>query len=114
MKNTETKRKQRHSRIRKRISGTSEKPRLVVFRSLRKNYAQLIDDSTGKVIAQADDTAFLKEGTKTARAKKVGLELAKKATQKGIKECVFDRGGYKYHGRVSALASGSREGGLKF
>lgn len=104
----------RHLRIRSRISGTAEKPRLVVFRSLRKNYAQLINDVNGKVVAAASDTAFLKEGAKVVRAKKVGELLAKAAIEKGVNACVFDRNGYKYHGRVKALADGAREGGLKF
>lgn len=106
-------RAKRHARIRAVISGTAQRPRLVVFRSLKKNYAQLVDDSTGKVLTFAND-ASVKQGTKTSRAHTVGVELAKKALEKGIKACVFDRNGYKYHGRVSALASGAREGGLKF
>lgn len=107
-------RQRRHIRIRAKISGTKERPRLVVSKSLRKNYAQLIDDSTGKVLAAESDISFVKEGTKTQRAKKVGSLLAKKAAEKGITACVFDRNGYKYHGRVKALADGAREGGLKF
>lgn len=115
MKNTKReKRERRHNRIRTRMSGTQERPRLVISRSLRKNYAQLVDDAHGKILLAANDTAFLKKGTKTERAKKVGGELAKKALEKGITLCVFDRNGYKYHGRVKALAQGAREGGLKF
>jgi large subunit ribosomal protein L18 len=114
MKNTKTSlQKKRHLRIRARMSGTAERPRLVVFRSLTKNYAQLVDDSTGKVIVTACDPTK-KTGTKTERAKIVGVEIAKKALEKGIKACVFDRNGYQYHGRVKALADGAREGGLKF
>ena len=106
------KRQRRHRRIRTRISGSGACPRLVVSRSLRKNYAQLIDDSVGKVLACADDTAFLKEGTKSERAKRVGVLLAEKAKEKNIMCCVFDRNGYKYHGRVKNLADGAREAGL--
>lgn len=96
------------------MAGTPERPRLVVYRSLKRNYAQLFDDSAGKILAAANDSAFMKEGKKIERAKKVGLELAKKALEKGISSCVFDRSGYQYHGRVKAIADGAREGGLKF
>lgn len=105
--------KRRHLRIRAKVSGTATRPRLVVFRSLTKNYAQLVDDSTGKIMVTACDPTK-KTGNKTERAKLVGLDIAKKALEKGIKSCVFDRNGYKYHGRVKALADGAREGGLKF
>jgi large subunit ribosomal protein L18 len=111
----------RHRRIRARVSGTSTKPRLVVFRSLNYTYAQLIDDETGKVLVAASDAkkgvkkdAAKKDGTKTVRAKKTGETIAKMAQEKGIKTCVFDRNGYKYHGRVKSLADGAREGGLQF
>lgn len=107
-------RMRRHARIRTRLSGTAEKPRLVVFRSIQKNYAQLINDEQHVVIAAASDKAFSHEGNKSQRAKKVGELLAKQAQTKGITTCVFDRNGYKYHGRVRALAEGAREGGLKF
>lgn len=107
-------REKRHKRIRMTVSGTVERPRLVIFRSLKKNYAQLVDDKAGKVLAAESDSAFIKEGNKSQRAKKVGVNIAKKALEKGIKACVFDRNGYKYHGRVKALAEGAREGGLKF
>ena len=100
-------------RISAKVSGTTERPRLVAFRSLNKNYLQLIDDTTGKVLLSASDMK-IKEGKKADRAKKVGAELAKKAAEKGITTCVFDRNGYKYHGRVKAMADGAREGGLKF
>lgn len=114
MKNLKAeKRERRHVRIRTRMTGTAERPRLVVFRSLKKNYAQLIDDTSGKVLAAASDAA-VKAGNKSQRAKTVGAELAKKALEKGVSACVFDRNGYKYHGRVKALADGAREGGLKF
>ena len=113
MKSTKMeKRERRHTRIRSHLSGTAERPRLVVFRSLKKNYAQLIDDLSHKVIASASDSA--QKGTKSERAKQVGIVIAKKAVEKGITSCVFDRNGYKYHGRVKAIADGAREGGLKF
>ncbi|MBI2638938.1 50S ribosomal protein L18 [Candidatus Peregrinibacteria bacterium] len=116
MKNSKLiRREARHRRIRARLAGTANRPRLVVFRSLKKNYAQLVDDASGKVIAAASDGAVSsKTGNKSQRAKTVGAELAKKALEKGINACVFDRNGYKYHGRVKALADGAREGGLKF
>lgn len=115
MKNLKQERRvRRQNRIRTRVVGTAERPRLAVFRSLRKNYAELVDDSKGKTLFTISDTSFLKEGTKTERAKKVGIELGKKALEKGIKRCVFDRRGYKYHGRIKAIADGAREGGLKF
>lgn len=106
-------RERRHARIRAKVNGTAEKPRLVVFRSLKRNSAQLIDDTKGRVLLAMNDLK-IKGGTKSERAKKVGLELGKKATEKGIAACVFDRNGYKYHGRIKAIADGAREGGLKF
>jgi len=108
-----TTRQRRHLRIRAKIKGTTEKPRLAVFRSLRNNYAQLIDDTTGKVICSASDLK-IKKGTKMEKAKEIGLSIGKLAIEKGVKECVFDRGGYKYHGRVQKIAEGARESGLKF
>jgi large subunit ribosomal protein L18 len=115
MKTTKAKKREmRHNRIRAIVTGTAARPRLVVFRSLKRNYAQLIDDTVGKSLLAASDTAFLKEGTKCERAKKVGLEIAKLAAKQGITTCCFDRNGYRYHGRVKALADGAREGGLKF
>ena len=107
------KRARRHVRIRSRVSGNTEKPRLIVFRSLRFTYAQLVDDASGKILVAAHDMKVTK-GTKVERAKSVGAQIAEKATAKGIKTCVFDRNGYKYHGRVAAVADGAREGGLKF
>jgi len=107
------KRARRHIRIRARVSGSMQKPRLIVFRSLRYTYAQLIDDTTGKILCAAHDMKVTK-GTKVERSKAVGAELAEKATKAGITTCVFDRNGYKYHGRVQAVAEGAREGGLKF
>ncbi len=128
----------RHRSLRKRISGTAERPRLVVFRSAKHIYAQVIDDLAKKTLVAASDLAK-KEGTqdkksgakaekvsvkkeasaekppkKSERAKLVGAALAKLCLEKGISKVVFDRGGYKYHGRVSAVAAGAREGGLDF
>ena len=109
------KRIKRHKSIRAKISGTAEKPRLCVFRSNIHIYAQLIDDLQKKTIISAKDTEIdLKKKDKISIAKEVGSLLAKKAVEKKIKEAVFDRGGYKYHGRVKSLADGAREGGLKF
>ncbi len=109
-----TNRKRRHARVRAKISGAQEKPRLVVYRSLAHHYAQLIDDSAGKTLASASDLKYKDHAKKNENAKKVGLEIAKLAGGKNITVCVFDRNGYKYHGRVKALAEGAREGGLKF
>jgi len=115
MKNSKLLQKQkRHKRIRAKISGTATRPRLVVFRSLKKNYAQLVDDVKSQVLVAASDGSFTKTGNKSERAKKVGMEIAKKALEKGITACIFDRNGYQYHGRVKALADGAREAGLKF
>lgn len=110
----ETLRKRRHIRIRAKISGTAARPRLVVFKSLGNNYAQLVNDDEGVVIAEASDLKSKDKGTKLEKAKKVGTEIAKKAKEKKIEEVVFDRNGYKYHGRVKAIADSAREEGLKF
>lgn len=107
------KRERRHARIRAKVSGTTSLPRLSVFRSNRFIYAQLIDDSKGLTLASASDMA-LSGGTKSERAKKVGIALAKEAQAKKIEKVVFDRGGFLYRGRVQALAEGAREGGLVF
>ena len=113
-------RKKRHRSLRKRGEGTAERPRLAVFRSTRHIYAQVIDDLLQKTLAGTSDLAL---GEKAARetekdkkvlAKKVGAAIAKKCLDKGIDKVVFDRAGFKYHGRVSALADGAREAGLKF
>ena len=102
-------------RIRKKIKGTAERPRLSVFRSNRDIYAQLIDDLKGVTLASASSRELGQEGiTKTEASREVGKKLAEKASANGIAEVVFDRGGYQYHGRVKALAEGAREGGLKF
>jgi large subunit ribosomal protein L18 len=105
----------RKHRIRAKISGQAEKPRLSVYRSLGHIYAQLIDDVAGKTIVFAKDKEIkAKDLKKVEIAAKVGSLLAEKAKKAGITQVVFDRGGYKYHGRVKALADGAREGGLKF
>ena len=110
-------RQKRHLRARKHISGTAERPRLNVYRSLSNIYAQLINDVTGEtVVAASTIETGLKEnyGGNIEAAKLVGEAIAKKALEKGIKEVVFDRGGYLYHGRVAALAAAAREAGLVF
>lgn len=107
-------RQRRRAKIRKRISGTLKKPRLTVFRSLGHIYAQLINDDNNKVLSSYSDLKSKAKGNKTEKAKSVGLEIAKLAKEKNIETVVFDRNGYKYHGRVKAVADGAREGGLKF
>jgi large subunit ribosomal protein L18 len=112
-------RERRKLRIRKKISGTSEQPRLSVFRSAKHIYAQVVDDRTGVTLAHVstlskDLKGSLDEGTKTDAAKKVGALVAKVCLSKDIRRVVFDRNGYLYHGRVSALADAARKGGLKF
>ena len=106
----------RHNRVRGKISGTAERPRLNVFRSKANIYAQIIDDVTGNTLVAAStvEKAFEGNGGNCDAAKKIGAVVAERALQKGIEEVVFDRGGYVYHGRVAALAEGAREGGLKF
>ena len=106
----------RHVRVRGKISGTPECPRLNVFRSNANIYAQIIDDVNGVTLVAANTLEKEFEGAtgNAEAAKKVGLALAERAKAKGIEEVVFDRGGYLYHGRVAALAEGAREGGLKF
>jgi large subunit ribosomal protein L18 len=112
------KRKQRHLRVRKKVFGTPERPRLNVFRSSRHIYAQLIDDTKGVTLASAStldkELRDQVNGGTVEAAHKVGLLIAKRALEKGYKTVVFDRGGYLYHGRVKALADGAREGGLDF
>ncbi len=112
-------RERRHTHIRTRVSGTPERPRLNVFRSLNHIYAQIIDDSLGQTLASAstidvDVREQVAELPKTDQAKVVGRVVAERALDKGIKQVVFDRGGYKYHGRVKALAEAAREAGLEF
>ncbi|MFP7495368.1 50S ribosomal protein L18 [Terribacillus saccharophilus] len=110
-------RKRRHNRVRKSISGTSERPRLNVFRSNKHIYAQLIDDTTGKTLASAstkDASLSLESTSNLEAAQKVGEAVANRAKEAGVTTIVFDRGGYLYHGRVKALADAAREAGLKF
>jgi large subunit ribosomal protein L18 len=102
-----------HARIRAKLSGTEQRPRLNVYRSLNNIYAQVIDDQTGTTLVSAS-TIKLKTGGNIAAAKEIGKEVAEKAVEKGIKKVVFDRGGYLYHGRVKALADAAREAGLEF
>ena len=108
----------RHFRVRKKISGTDVRPRLAVFRSLRHIYAQLIDDLNGVTIvsasSQENDIVIDQPSSKTKLANQVGELIADRAKSKGVKEVVFDRGGYKYHGRVKALAEAARKAGLGF
>ena len=106
----------RHRRVRKNISGTAERPRLNVFRSLNHIYAQIIDDTKGITLVSAStmDKEFKEYGGNCEAARAVGKMVAEKALEKGIKAVVFDRGGYVYHGRVASLAEGAREGGLDF
>jgi large subunit ribosomal protein L18 len=104
----------RHRRVRRRVVGTPERPRLVVFRSNRHIYAQIIDDVAGRTLAAATSVALPGEGDKRDDAKRVGNELARRAKQAGVAAVVFDRAGYRYHGRVQALADAVREGGLDF
>ena len=106
----------RHTRVRAKISGTTERPRLAVYRSNAHIYAQIIDDVKGVTLcaASSNEKGFEGIGSNKEEAKKVGMKIAERAKEKGIETVVFDRGGYIYHGRVSELASGAREGGLKF
>ena len=114
--NTKAQRLHRHKRVRGKVSGTPERPRLNVFRSETNIYAQIIDDTKGITLVSASslEKDFECDGTKTDAAKKVGMMVAERAKAKGIDAVVFDRGGYLYHGRVQALAEGAREGGLQF
>lgn len=108
------KRSIRHGRVRSVVSGTLARPRLNIYRANRHIYAQLIDDGKGLTLCAASSLEFKGKLKKAEKAKDVGKLLAKKALEKKISAVVFDRGGYKYHGRVKALAEGAREGGLKF
>jgi large subunit ribosomal protein L18 len=102
-----------HSRIREKMAGTAERPRLNVYRSLNHIYAQVVDDQNGQTLVSASSIQ-LKSGGNVAAAKEIGKAVAEKAVAKGIKQVVFDRGGYLYHGRVKALAEAAREAGLEF
>ena len=119
MKTKEDIRSRIHRRIRKKIAGTPERPRLAVFRSQAHIYAQVIDDGTGRTVCSAsslDETLKkdAKRGANVAAAKAVGSLIATRAREKGVEAVVFDRGGFQYHGRIKALADAAREGGLKF
>jgi large subunit ribosomal protein L18 len=112
-------RQRRHESVRQKVAGTPERPRLNVFRSLREMYAQLIDDESGRTLASASTLESeikpkLAGLNKTEQAKLIGEAIAKRAADKGVKQVVFDRGGYRYHGRVRALAEAAREAGLEF
>ena len=113
---TRAQRMKRHSRVRSKISGTPERPRLSVFRNENNIYAQIIDDVAGSTLVSAStvEKGFEGNGGNVEAAKKIGALVAERALKKGIEEVVFDRGGYIYHGRVQALADGAREAGLKF
>lgn len=114
--NTKAQRLHRHKRVRGKVSGTPERPRLNVFRSETNIYAQIIDDTKGVTLVSASslEKGFEGPGSNCEAAKKVGEAIAQRAKDKGIEAVVFDRGGYLYHGRVKALAEGAREGGLQF
>jgi large subunit ribosomal protein L18 len=110
-------RHRRHLRVRKKVAGTAERPRLAVFRSLKHIYAQLVDDDRGvtlMAVADGSEGISIDGAGKVAKGKAVGKLLAEKAKSAGIKRVVFDRAGYRYHGRVQAVAEGAREGGLEF
>lgn len=114
-----TPREKRRARIRRKITGTADRPRLTVYKSLKHMYAQLVDDVAGRTLISVGTTSKtlkdeVKEDDKTAAAKKVGEALAKAAKAKGIEQVVFDRNGFDYHGRVEAVAAAAREAGLKF
>ncbi|HEX9052917.1 MAG TPA: 50S ribosomal protein L18 [Anaeromyxobacter sp.] len=114
-----TPREKRKARIRRKVSGTPDRPRLTVYKSLKHMYAQLVDDLSGKTLVSVGTTSKIlkdevKEDDKTAAAKKVGVALAKAAKEKGIEAVVFDRNGFDYHGRIQAVAAAAREAGLKF
>jgi large subunit ribosomal protein L18 len=103
----------RHLRVRNKVSGTTERPRLVVFRSLKHIYAQLVDDTKNSTIATVSDLG-IEQGKKGERAAEVGKMIADRAKTAGITRVVFDRAGYRYHGRIKAVAEGARKGGLEF
>ena len=119
MRDKEELRKRRHGRVRKKVVGTQERPRLNVFRSLNNIYAQIVDDTTHTTLAAASTIdkelkANVKSGGNIESAKLVGELIAKRAKEKGVAKVVFDRGGYQYHGRVKSLAEAAREAGLEF
>ena len=112
-KTREQQRNRRHLRVRKKVTGTSERPRLVVFRSLKHITAQLVDDTAGRTLMTVSSNDLL-TGKKTQKSTEVGQRIAARAKAAGITKVVFDRAGYQYHGRVKAVADGAREGGLEF
>jgi len=117
VKSANHQRQRRHLRVRKKVAGTAERPRLVVFRSAKHIYAQVVDDTRGLTLVGASDRSegVTPEGTnKTAKSFALGRHIAAKAKEQGIARVVFDRGGYQYHGRVKAVADGARKGGLEF
>jgi large subunit ribosomal protein L18 len=115
MKSTKIqKRIRRHQKVRAKIAGTEARPRLVVFRAHQHIYAQIVDDTSGKTLAAASDMQLKSKASKAEKAAAVGELIAKKAAEKNISAVVFDRGGFKYHGRVKALADPARQAGLKF
>ena len=119
MAHRNTPRENRRARIRKKISGTTARPRLTVYKSLKHVYAQIVDDTSGRTLVAVGTTSKslrdgVKEDAKTDAARKVGAALAKAALEKGIEQVVFDRNGFDYHGRVQAIAAAAREAGLKF
>jgi large subunit ribosomal protein L18 len=112
-KTREEQRYRRHLRVRKKVSGTVDRPRLVIFRSLKHITAQIVDDSSGRTLMTVTSTD-LTSGKKSEKSLEVGKRIAARAKDAGITKVVFDRAGYKYHGRVKAVADGAREGGLEF
>ncbi len=112
-KTREQQRHRRHLRVRKKVAGTPERPRLVIFRSLKHISAQIVDDVAGRTLMTVTSTQ-LETGKKTEKSTEVGKRIAARAKEAGITKVVFDRAGYKYHGRVKAVADGAREGGLEF
>ena len=112
-KTREQQRYRRHLRVRKKVAGTADRPRLVIFRSLKHITAQIVDDTTGRTLITVSSTG-IDSGKKTEKSAEVGKRIAARAKDAGITRVVFDRAGYKYHGRVKAVADGAREGGLEF
>ena len=112
-KTREQQRYRRHLRVRKKVAGTSDRPRLVIFRSLKHITAQIVDDTSGRTLMTVSSTD-IESGKKTEKSAQVGKRIAARAKDAGITKVVFDRAGYKYHGRVKAVADGAREGGLEF
>lgn len=112
-KTREQQRHRRHLRVRKKVAGTQERPRLVIFRSLKHITAQIVDDVAGRTLMTVTSTQ-IESGKKTEKSTEVGKRIAARAKEAGITKVVFDRAGYKYHGRVKAVADGAREGGLEF